>query len=113
MSTNQLEKFLKNEVAANSHSNAMSKISAFTRGVMAFLNLGERLDKAAILAVAEKVWKETVVEYDWPYVDGKIEEWLEDQAWGFAKAAISNLVDKFADLDSEVEGEDSVFTFGG
>lgn len=109
-STNQLEKILKNQLKANSHSNATSKVSALVRGVIEFFNLGERLDKATVLKVAEKVWTDYVVPYDWPYVDGAIERWLEDQAWKMAALAIGNLVDKFADLDSEVEGEE-VFKF--
>ena len=108
-STNTLKKFCERELAGNSHSNPTSKISAITRGVLSFLNLGNRLDEETILKTVKGVWDEYVVKYDWPYVDGAIEEWLEDQAWKMAEMGIKALVAKFSELD-QTKGDDGPFT---
>lgn len=106
--TLQLEKFVEQELAANSHSQATSKVSAVIRGVMLFLNGGNRLELSLILSSVKSVWDRTVVAYDWPYVDGEVEKWLEDMAWKLAEQGITQLVKRFAELDDQVD--DGPFT---
>lgn len=105
-STNQLEKLLKDQINANPHSNVTSKISAFVRGVISFLNLGERLDADSIVSVAKQVWDNYVVTYDWQFIPDWLEERLEDQAWKTLEVLIRDLVEKYLEQDAGLpEGE--------
>ena len=97
-----LQTTLSAEIGANDHSTIWSYVSAVTRGVVKWLNDGNRLTVDQIVSGVKVYWDKLAREYDIPLVPDAFEAQLEETIWDeVIEPQLVRLVQYYLDRDTE------------